>query len=88
MSIYGLDLGRERGTQGRVRLDSKSFHLDLDLPALIERVRFGFLPLQIAARYRMNRLVDGRNCYTLIQRGFVIPSRIDSRNHQSALWKI
>jgi DNA polymerase elongation subunit (family B) len=82
MSIYGLDLGRECGIQGRVCLDSKSFHLDLDLPALIERARFGFLPLQLASRYGMNRLIDGRNCYELIQRGFVIPSRIDSRNHE------
>ena len=40
MSIHGLDLGRECGTQGRVCLESS-----LDLPALIERTRFGFLSL-------------------------------------------
>jgi hypothetical protein len=41
---------------------------------LIERARFGFLPLGIAARYGMNRLIDSRNCYTLIHKGFVIPA--------------
>jgi DNA polymerase I len=30
----------------------------------------------------MNRLIDGRNCYELIQRGFVIPSRGVNRNHE------
>jgi DNA polymerase elongation subunit (family B) len=77
MNIYGLDLGRECGTQGRVCLESS-----VDLPALIERARFGFLPLQLASRYGMNRLIDGRNCYELIQRGFVIPSRGESKNHE------
>src|SRR5439155_15346667 len=33
-----------------------------------------------AARYGMNRLVDSRNCYDLIQRGFVIPH--STNNHE------
>ena len=41
---------------------------------LIELCRFGFLPLDLAAKYGMNRLIDSRNCYELIQRGFVIPN--------------
>jgi DNA polymerase elongation subunit (family B) len=45
---------------------------------LIERSRFGFVPLRIAARYGINRLIDSRNCYELIQRGFVI-----SKNNRS-----
>ncbi len=78
MNTYGLDAGRENGTQGRVCLDGKSLHL----PALIERARFGFLPLGLAARYGMNRLIDSRNCYELIQRGFVISSRAANKNHE------
>jgi len=74
MRIYGLDLGRECGTQGRVCLDGKSFHTDLNLASVIERTRFGFLPLGLSARYGLNRLIDSRNCYTLIQKGFVIPT--------------
>ena len=38
------------------------------------------LPLSSAARYGMNRLVDSRNCYELIQRGFVIPR--SNNNHE------
>jgi DNA polymerase elongation subunit (family B) len=51
---------------------------------LIERARFGFLPLGLAAKYSINRLIDSRNCFELIQQGFVIPSKthgIDN-NHE------
>jgi hypothetical protein len=73
MNAYEFNLGRDGGVHGRVCLDSKSFYLDLDLAALTERARFGFFPLQLASRYGMNRLIDSRNCYELIQRNFVIP---------------
>jgi DNA polymerase elongation subunit (family B) len=52
---------------------TSSFHNDLDLVGLIERARFGVLPLSLAARYGISRLIDNPNCYELIQRGFVIP---------------
>jgi DNA polymerase elongation subunit (family B) len=48
---------------------------------IIERARFGFLPLGLAAKYSINRLIDSRNCFELIQRGFVIPSRNDNHEH-------
>jgi DNA polymerase elongation subunit (family B) len=47
---------------------------------LIERAQFGVLPLSSAARYSMNRLVDSRNCYELLQRVFVIPRSVN--NHE------
>src|SRR5207249_2398915 len=47
---------------------------------LIERAMFGFIPLGMAARYSINRLIDSRNCYELIQRGFVIPN-----NHSTGI---
>jgi DNA polymerase elongation subunit (family B) len=49
---------------------------------LIERARFGFLPLDKAAKYNINRLIDSRNCFELIQRDFVIPSRFGGSNHE------
>ncbi len=84
MSVLGLDLflGREDDSnnnnktdriRGRVYLSNNSAQKDLDLAGLIERARFSFLPLGPAARYGINRLIDSRNCYELIQRGFVIP---------------
>ena len=48
---------------------------------LIELCRFGFLPLDLAAKYGMNRLIGSRNCYELIQRGFVIPNN-ESSHHE------
>ncbi len=88
MTGLGLDLdfGRDKKTdnpnkiEGRVYLNNKLFHSDLDLVGLIERARFSFLPLSSAASYGMNRLVDSRNCYELIQRGFVIPH--SNNNHE------
>jgi DNA polymerase elongation subunit (family B) len=91
MNVLGFDIGREPSihgknnkanvVSGRVCLDRKSFDTDLGLVGLIERARFGFLPLGIAARYGINRLIDSRNCYTLIQKGFVIPTS-HSRAHE------
>jgi hypothetical protein len=51
---------------------------------LIERTRFGFLPLDKVAKYSINRLIDSRNCFELIQQGFVIPSRVRGidNNHE------
>ena len=51
---------------------------------LIERARFGFLPIDLAAKYSINRLIDSRNCFELIQQGFVIPSRVRNidNNHE------
>jgi DNA polymerase elongation subunit (family B) len=49
---------------------------------LIELCRFGFLTLDLAAKYGMNRLIDSRNCYELIQRDYVIPKRGSSNNHE------
>jgi DNA polymerase elongation subunit (family B) len=88
MTGLGLDLdfGRDKKTdkpykiEGRVYLSNKSFHGELDLVGLIEKARFGFLPLSSATRYGMNRLVDSRNCYELIQSGFVIPP--SNNNHE------
>ena len=49
---------------------------------LIELCRFGFATLDLAAKCGMNRLIDGRNCYELIQRGYVISKRGSSNNHE------
>ena len=39
---------------------------------LIEKARFACLPPGLAARCKISRLIDSRNCYELINRGFVI----------------
>ncbi len=63
-------------TQGRVLLDYAPFGYSFEhwgLPGLVERARFSFLPLGIASRWTSNRVIDSRNCYELIKRGYVIP---------------
>ena len=74
--------------KGRLSVGSKTpnrYSSTLDkfgFAGLIELCRFGFLPLDLAAKYGMNRLIDSRNCYELIQRGFVIPKNNYSSNHE------
>jgi DNA polymerase elongation subunit (family B) len=55
--------------EGRLYIDSNSFD---SIVGLIEKARFAYLPLALAARHRISRLIDSRNCYELTQRGFVI----------------
>jgi DNA polymerase elongation subunit (family B) len=86
---FDLQLGRDDAElRGRICISSsyrKTTYFDqFGFAGLIERARFGFLPLDLAAKYGINRLIDSRNCFELIQRGFVIPSRthsIDSHEH-------
>jgi DNA polymerase elongation subunit (family B) len=78
MEELGTDikLGRtdkRNAIEGRAYLDSDSFD---NIVGLIEKTRFGCLPLSLAERYSISRLIDSRNCYELTQRGFVI-SRTD-----------
>jgi DNA polymerase elongation subunit (family B) len=63
--------------KGRICISSSyrnsTFFDELGFAGLIERARFGFLPLDMASRYGINRIIDSRNCYELIQRDFVNP---------------
>ncbi|MFP3190400.1 MAG: DNA polymerase domain-containing protein, partial [Thermoproteota archaeon] len=43
------------------------------LAGLVERTRFAFAPLGLATRWLSNKSIDSRNCFELIQRGYVIP---------------
>lgn len=96
---FNLQLGREiidtnimKGSlriKGRICISSSyrnsTFFDEFGFAGLIERARFGFLPLGIAAIYGINRLIDSRNCYELIQRAFVIAknkSGVSNNNHE------
>jgi len=75
---FHLKLGRDSELKGRVCISSSyrktTYYDEFGFAELIERARFGFLPLDMASKYSINRLIDSRNCLELIQRGFVIPS--------------
>jgi DNA polymerase elongation subunit (family B) len=64
---------KRNAIEGRTYLDSDLFD---NIVGLIEKTRFACLPLSLAERYSISRLIDSRNCYELTQRGFVI-SRTD-----------
>jgi DNA polymerase-2 len=74
--------------KGRLAISNKTVNryssiLDrFGFAGLIELCRFGFIPLDLAAKYGMNRLIDSRNCYELIQRGYVISKKGNSSNHE------
>ena len=68
--------------QGRIVLNTSPFLNEFGLAGLVERSRFSFLPLGIAAQYGINRLIDSRNCYEMIQRGYVIPKNDFSLRHE------
>ncbi len=51
------------------------------LAGLVERSRFSFLPPGIAMRWTANRIIDSRNCYELLSRGYVI-----KRDHGHYEW--
>jgi DNA polymerase elongation subunit (family B) len=75
--------------KGRLAISDKSANryssvLDrFGFAGLIELCKYGFLTLDLAARYGMNHLIDSRNCYELIQRDYVIPKRGGSNNHEN-----
>jgi DNA polymerase elongation subunit (family B) len=92
MKVALLTSHKHPGTQwikGRLVISSKTANryssvLDsFGFAGLIELCGFGFLTLDLAAKYGMNHLIDSRNCYELIQRGYVIPKRGSSNNHEN-----
>jgi DNA polymerase elongation subunit (family B) len=60
---------RENSIEGRIYLDSNSVD---SIVGFVEKARFACLPLGLATGYKISRLIDSRNCYELINRGFVI----------------
>ena len=68
--------------KGRLSLNNYSALYNYGFAGLIERCRFSFLTLDLTSKNGMNRLIDSRNCFELIERGFVIPSRDKQSNHE------
>ncbi|MGC8661968.1 MAG: DNA polymerase domain-containing protein [Nitrososphaeria archaeon] len=61
---------------GRISMDLRAKWFgctETGLAWLVERAMFAFLPLGLAARWSSNKIIDSRNAFTLINRGFVVP---------------
>ena len=87
VSLTKLKHPGEHWIKGRLSISSRTatrFSSVLDkfgFVGLIELCRFGILSLDLTAKYGMNRLIDSRNCYELIQRGHVIPENKNKTRH-------
>src|SRR5206468_421245 len=75
----------ESSDGGGVRINvAKQPALDcFGFAGLIESSRFGFFLLGMASRYVINRLIDSRNCYQLIQRDLVISKNNNDSSRSS-----
>ncbi len=61
---------------GRISMNRKATWFECSkegLAYLLERSAFAFLPLGLAARWSSNLVIDSRNAYTLILKGYAVP---------------
>jgi DNA polymerase elongation subunit (family B) len=67
----------------RVVIYTNDMAKDIHLLELVEKARFSFMPLKLASKYGMLRLIDSRISYELLERDFVIPNKTTiSKNHE------
>jgi DNA polymerase elongation subunit (family B) len=59
-----------------VRIRDRMAAAEIDLVDMIEKSKFSYLPLRLASKYGMLRLIDSRITFELVQRDFIIPARI------------
>jgi hypothetical protein len=58
---------------------------DISLVELVEKARFSYLPLKLASKYKMLRLIDSRITYELLQRDFVVSKRRSVSKHHEQI---
>ena len=58
---------------------------DISFVELLEKARFSYLPMKLASKYRMLRLIDNRITYELLNRDFVVPKRQSISKHHEQI---
>ena len=58
---------------------------DISLIEIVEKARFSYLPLKLASKYGMLRLIDSRITYELIRRNFVVPKQNTVSKHHEEI---
>ena len=58
---------------------------DISLVEIVEKARFSYLPLQLASKYGMLRIIDSRITYELIRRNFVVPKQNTVSKHHEEI---
>jgi DNA polymerase elongation subunit (family B) len=68
--------------RGRISLNNHFILNRFGLAGLIEKCKFSSLTLVVASKNGINHLIDSRNCFELIQRGFLILPKNKQSNHE------
>lgn len=58
---------------------------DISLVEMVEKARFSYLPLELASKYGMLRLIDSRITFELIRRNFVVPKKNEVAQHHEEI---
>src|SRR5918994_2283116 len=58
---------------------------DISLVEMVEKARFSYLPLKLASKYGMLRLIDNRITFELIRRNFVVPKKNTVSQHHEEI---
>ncbi len=58
---------------------------DISFIELVEKARFSYLPMKLASKYRMLRLIDSRITYELLKKDFVVPKRQSISKHHEQI---
>jgi DNA polymerase elongation subunit (family B) len=58
---------------------------EISLVEMVEKARFSYLPLKLASKYGMLRLIDSRITYELIRRNFVVPKKNTVAQHHEEI---
>ena len=84
---YGHDIGSSiddiitQYSNQTVVIHSHDIVNDISFVELLEKARFSYLPMKLASKYRMLRLIDNRITYELLNRDFVVPNRQSISKH-------
>src|ERR671911_293181 len=57
----------------------------ISLVEMVEKARFSYLPLKLASKYGMLRLIDSRITFELIRRNFVVPKKNTVAQHHEEI---
>ncbi|MGB9709463.1 MAG: DNA polymerase domain-containing protein [Infirmifilum sp.] len=84
----GIRLGRgEQPLEGRIFIEHSLLER-IGLTGLEERSRFTFLPPTHAARVSYGRMIDLRQSYVLLSRGYAVPRRMNLNIPVRTAWEI
>jgi DNA polymerase elongation subunit (family B) len=86
----GLDFRFGRGGElyhGRVLLGNYAYR-DMGIAGLVERARFTFAPMGVAADWAAGKTIDSRQCYEAARQGILVPRMKGGFGFSSSAWDL